>query len=101
LIYTIGPPSHEEVEEMPHSIKGHSLLEGAREKNHLDHRALSDFLVHLSCLAMKEEIIQDIDLNPIFQLEKGFYYSRDYSLSKPNLDKSEVNRVFSAYSKLN
>lgn len=73
LSYGIAPLLLEEAEEMISRIRGHSILEGARGKKPMDRGALRELLVKVSDLAMKEETIQEMDLNPVFPLEEGFF----------------------------
>jgi acetyl-CoA synthetase (ADP-forming) len=71
--FGIAPLSQEETAEMISSIRGKVLLEGKRGKKPADREAISDLLVRLSRMAMEEEAIQEMDLNPIFPLEKGIF----------------------------
>ena len=71
--FGIAPLSQEETAEMISSIRGKTLLEGKRGKKPADREAISDLLVRLSRMAMEEEAIREMDLNPIFPLEKGVF----------------------------
>ena len=71
--FGIAPLSREEAAEMISSIRGKTVLEGKRGKKPADREAISDLLVHLSRMAMEEEAIREMDLNPIFPLEKGVF----------------------------
>ena len=73
IAYGIAPLSFEEAEEMIQSIRSHAILAGGRGKRPSDRKALSELLVHLSRMVMKEEDIREIDLNPVFPLERGFF----------------------------
>jgi acyl-CoA synthetase (NDP forming) len=71
--FGIAPLSPEETSEMIASIRGKAVLEGKRGKKPADRAAISNLLVHLSRMAMEEEAIREMDLNPIFPLEKGLF----------------------------
>ena len=71
--FGIAPLSSNEAEEMISSIRGHALLEGKRGKKPADREAISDLLVRLSQMALQEETIQEMDLNPFFPLQKGVF----------------------------
>ena len=71
--FGIAPLSSDEAEEMISSIRGHALLEGKRGKKPADREAISDLLVRLSRMAMEEEAIREMDLNPFFPLERGLF----------------------------
>lgn len=73
IAYGIAPLSFEEAEEMIQSIRGHSILAGVRGKRSSDQKALSELLVRLSRMVMEEGDIREIDLNPVFPLERGFF----------------------------
>jgi len=71
--FGIAPLSSNEAEEMISSIRGHALLEGKRGKKPADREAIRDLLIRLSQMALQEETIQEMDLNPFFPLEKGVF----------------------------
>ena len=71
--FGIAPLSSNEAEEMISSIRGHALLEGKRGKKPADREAIRDLLIRLSQMALQEETIQEMDLNPLFPLEKGVF----------------------------
>jgi acyl-CoA synthetase (NDP forming) len=73
VVYGIAPLSDEEASEMLQSIRGHSILTGARGRKPADCQALSGLLVRLSRMALAETEIQEIDLNPVFPLEAGYF----------------------------
>lgn len=73
ISYGLVPLSYKEAEEMITSIRGHSILEGIRGRMKADRQALCELLVCLSHLVMEEESIQEIDLNPLFPLERGLF----------------------------
>jgi len=55
------------------SIQAHELLKEFRKRKPVDRKALSELLVRISQMAMKEVAIQEMDLNPIFPMEKGYF----------------------------
>lgn len=73
IAYGIAPLSREEAEEMLDSIRANSILKGMRKKTPADRDALCELLVRLSQMAMKENAIQELDLNPVFPMEKGYF----------------------------
>lgn len=73
MAYGIAPLSNEEAEDMLQSIRAHSILKGMRGKRPADRKSLCDLLVRLSLMVLKEEEIQEIDLNPVFPMEKGYF----------------------------
>jgi len=73
IAYGIAPLSHKEAEDMLNSIHAHSILKGMRKRSPVDRDALCKLLVCLSQMVMKEDFIQEIDLNPVFPMEKGYF----------------------------
>lgn len=73
IAYGIAPLSHKEAEDMLNSIRAHSILKGMRKRLPVDREALCKLLVRLSQMVIKEDVIQEIDLNPVFPLEKGYF----------------------------
>jgi acetyltransferase len=73
ISYGIAPLSLQETEEMISSIRGHSVLEGKRGKKPAYCHTLGDLLARLSEIVVAEEAIREIDLNPLFPLEKGAF----------------------------
>lgn len=73
IAYGIAPLSHKEAEDMLNSIRAHSILKGMRKRLPADREALCKLLVRLSQMVIKEDVIQEIDLNPVFPLEKGYF----------------------------
>jgi len=71
--FGIAPLSSDEAEEMISSIRGHALLEGKRGNKPVDREAIRDLLIRLSQMALQEETIREMDLNPLFPLEKGVF----------------------------
>ena len=73
ISYGIAPLSLQEIEEMISSIRGHSVLEGKREKTPAYRHTLGYLLVRLSEMVVAAEAIREIDLNPLFPFEKGAF----------------------------
>lgn len=73
IAYGIAPLSYEEAKDMLDSIRARSILEGERKKAPADREALCELLVRLSHMAMKENAIQEIDLNPVFPMERDYF----------------------------
>jgi acetyltransferase len=73
IAYGIAPLSFEEAEDMLDSIRAHSILKGVRKRKSVDRDSLCELIVCLSQMAMKENAIQEMDLNPVFPLEKGYF----------------------------
>lgn len=73
IAYGIAPLSPEEASDMLDSIRAHQLLKGYRNRKPVDRESLSDLLVRVSRMVMKETAIQEIDLNPVFPLEQGYF----------------------------
>ena len=71
--FGIAPLSSDEAEEMISSIRGHALLEGKRGNKPVDREAIRDLLIRLSQMALQEETIREMDLNPFFPLERGLF----------------------------
>jgi acyl-CoA synthetase (NDP forming) len=73
IAYGIAPLSYKEAEDMLDSIRAHSILKGMRKRSPADRKALCELLIRLSQMAMKEDAIKEIDLNPVFPMEKGYF----------------------------
>jgi len=73
MAYGIAPLSYEEAEDMLQSIRARSILAGTRGRKPADTRALCELLVLLSNMVLEETAIQEIDLNPVFPLETGYF----------------------------
>jgi acyl-CoA synthetase (NDP forming) len=69
--FRVVPLSREDARDMVEEIKGYPLLTGIRGKAAKDVDALCDLLVKVSKLAQASEEIMEMDLNPIFVMEKG------------------------------
>jgi len=73
LAFGLAPLSPEEAEEMLESIRGRALLRGFRKQPPADRQSLTELLVRVSRMAEKEEAIQEMDLNPVFPLDQGYF----------------------------
>ena len=73
IAYGIAPLSFEEAEDMLDSIRAHSILKDLRKRKAVDRKALCQLLVRLSQMAMEENTIQEMDLNPVFPMERGYF----------------------------
>jgi acyl-CoA synthetase (NDP forming) len=73
IAYGIAPLSIEEAMDMLDSIKAHHILKGFRKRKPVDLNSLSELLVLISQMVLKEEAVQEMDLNPIFPTEKGYF----------------------------
>ena len=69
--FELAPLSEGDAVEMVQSIKGYPLLQGARGKKAADVDKLVEILIRLSQLASDFPEISEMDLNPVFALEKG------------------------------
>jgi acetate---CoA ligase (ADP-forming) subunit beta len=69
--FRVVPVSRQDAQDMVEEIKGYPLLTGIRGKSAKDIDALCDLLVKVSKLAQANEEIAEMDLNPIFVMEKG------------------------------
>jgi acyl-CoA synthetase (NDP forming) len=69
--FRLAPLSNEDALEMVQSIKGYPILEGARGEKAVDVDQLVEILIRLSQLASDIPEIDEMDLNPVFALEKG------------------------------
>jgi len=69
--FRLAPLSENYALEMIRSIKGYPLLQGARGEKAVDVDKLVEILMRLSQLASDFPEISEMDLNPVFALEKG------------------------------
>ena len=73
IAFGIAPLSPQEADAMLDSIRGHSLLKGFRAQEPADRESLSELLVRVSRMALEEGEIREMDLNPVFPMEKGYF----------------------------
>jgi acetyltransferase len=71
IVLRVGPLSRTDAMEMIHSIRGSKLLSGYRGQPASDLEALAALLVNFSQLPFRYANLAEIDLNPVFMLEKG------------------------------
>jgi len=69
--FRIAPITEYDAKEMIHEIKGFPILDGYRGKPKADLDAIVDTLLKISDLVVKQEDINEMDLNPVFIYEKG------------------------------
>ncbi|MBA7710645.1 Peptidyl-lysine N-acetyltransferase Pat [subsurface metagenome] len=69
--FMLAPLSQEDAFEMIRSIKGYPILGGARGEKAVDIDKLAEILIRLSQLASDFPEMGEVDLNPVFALEKG------------------------------
>ncbi|MFA5009581.1 MAG: acetate--CoA ligase family protein [Candidatus Paceibacterota bacterium] len=68
--FRIAPIDKKQAIEMVKEIKGYRLLEGYRGKKGIDIKKLTDLLIKISNLAIKEKNILSLDFNPIMANDK-------------------------------
>ncbi len=73
IAYGIAPLSFEEAKDMLDSIRAQSIVKDYRGRKAVDRKALCQLLVRLSQMAMEENTIQEMDLNPVFPMERGYF----------------------------
>lgn len=66
IVFGICPIEEQKAQEMIKSIKGYKILEGFRGQKGVDISKLTDILIAVSHLAMENEEINEIDINPLF-----------------------------------
>lgn len=71
VAFALTPLSRLDVEEMMRSIKGHSVLEGARGQKPVDRARLADIILRLAQLVTDFPVISEVDLNPLFAAPEG------------------------------
>ena len=69
--FRIAPITEYDAKEMIHEIKGFPILDGYRGKPKADIDAIVNTLLKISDLVVKNDIINEMDLNPVFIYEKG------------------------------
>ncbi len=66
-----APVDRGEAMEMVRSLRGYSLLAGVRGSTPVDVEALAEMVSKISLMACAEETLAELDVNPVFVLEKG------------------------------
>lgn len=69
--FRIAPITDYDADEMIHEIKGFPILDGYRGKPKADLEALKKLLLQISDLVMKHDVIDQMDLNPVFVYADG------------------------------
>lgn len=69
--FRIAPITRRDASEMIREIKGFPLLDGYREAQPVDFRALEDILLKVSDFAAGIRRIEEMDLNPVFARSDG------------------------------
>jgi acyl-CoA synthetase (NDP forming) len=86
VAFRLAPVTRLAAREMIAEIKGHAVLAGARGKPPADVEALADVLVRLSALALDlEDQVAELDINPLFVMEKGRGVKAADALIRPRL----------------
>lgn len=86
VTFRLAPVTRSAAHEMISELKGHAVLAGARGKPPADVEALADVLVRLSALALDlEEHLAELDINPLFVMEKGRGVKAADALIRPRL----------------
>jgi len=67
--FRICPVTRDDVEEMLHELKGYPILEGARGRPPVNHKALVDTILSVSRLLLAEDPAE-FDINPLMVNEK-------------------------------
>lgn len=86
VAFRLAPVTPAVAREMIAEIKGHPVLAGARGKPPADVDALADAIVKLSALAIDlEGSVAELDVNPLFVMEKGRGVVAADALIKPKV----------------
>lgn len=88
--FRLAPVTHAVAHEMITEIKGYPLLAGARGKAPADVDALAETIVKLSALAIDlKDCLAELDINPLFVMERGKGVVAADALIKPNVSDSD------------
>jgi acetyltransferase len=71
VVFRLAPIERTEAEAMIGEIRGHRLLEGLRGRPRTDVAALGEMIARVSALMADRPEIVELDLNPVFALERG------------------------------
>ncbi|MGQ0522962.1 MAG: acetate--CoA ligase family protein [Betaproteobacteria bacterium] len=86
VVFRLAPVTPSVAREMIAEIKGYAVLTGARNKPPADIDALADVLLRLSALAVDlEGHLAELDINPLFVMEKGRGVKAADALIRPRL----------------
>ncbi len=69
--FRIVPLTRGDAEEMVKEIKGYPVLQGVRGADSGDVEAIVDIILKVSSLVSANEVISELDLNPVFIFKKG------------------------------
>lgn len=67
----VAPVDKKMAMDMMQGIKGYPILMGVRGKKGVDMDALADVIVKTSRLMMEQEMVLELDMNPVMAYEKG------------------------------
>ncbi len=71
VAFRIVPLERRDAYEMIREVKGYPVLEGVRGQKGKDIDALADIILKVSNLVMENEVVRELDLNPILVFERG------------------------------
>jgi acyl-CoA synthetase (NDP forming) len=71
VVFRLAPIERTEAEAMVGEIRGHRLFEGLRGRPRADVAALGEIIARVSALMADRPDIVELDLNPVFALERG------------------------------
>jgi acyl-CoA synthetase (NDP forming) len=69
VVFRMAPLNKEEIFEMVSDLKGQSLLKGYRGSKPVNMESLADWLIKLGWLALNNEKIKEIDVNPLLVVD--------------------------------
>ena len=69
----VAPVSEVEALEMMSELKGYNYLCGKRDNSPINFKKVAEIIVAISDLSIKENKIQEIDLNPVISNEKSAF----------------------------
>lgn len=67
----VAPVDKKMALDMMQGIKGYPMLKGVRGKKGVDMDALADIIVNTSKLMMEQDMVMELDMNPVMAYEKG------------------------------
>jgi acyl-CoA synthetase (NDP forming) len=71
VVFRLAPIDRTEAEAMVGEIRGHGLFDGLRGRPRADVAALAEIIARVSALLAERPEIVELDLNPVFALERG------------------------------
>lgn len=72
VAFKVAPLTRTDAEDLLNELKGNAILQGARGKAPVDREAIIDVLLNVSRLMTEQEdLIQELDINPIIAYENG------------------------------